>query len=155
MGLIKKIITEVRERRLGSKALRRLDKDDRQALISLGLTALFCVIERRRRERPASGLARVSSGAGEYAMSKFRKKPVVIDAMQFFPPEGFAPGQTIGGVHHSGCSDNGEAMYTVRTLEGHMQIRPGEWLITGIKGELYPCRPDIFEATYEPVSEAE
>jgi len=39
----------------------------------------------------------------------------------------------------------------ISTLEGVMQADPGDWIIQGIKGELYPCKPDIFEQTYEPV----
>jgi hypothetical protein len=38
----------------------------------------------------------------------------------------------------------------IATLEGVMQARPGDWTIEGVKGEVYPCKPDIFEATYEP-----
>ena len=81
---------------------------------------------------------------------KFRKRPVVIDAVLFTPSAELTPGLSVGGVHHSGCSDNGEAMYMVKTLEGHMQIRPGDWLITGTAGELYPCRDSIFKEIYEP-----
>ncbi len=85
---------------------------------------------------------------------KFRKKPVVIDAVQFFPSLELTPGKTIGGVTCDGLiPGTGEAFYVVKTLEGHMRIFPGEWLITGIKGELYPCKPDIFEATYERVED--
>lgn len=38
----------------------------------------------------------------------------------------------------------------IQTLEGQMVARPGDWIIKGVKGEIYPCKPDIFEATYEP-----
>ena len=75
---------------------------------------------------------------------KFRKKPVVIEATQWFKHgDHFAvflmpPDQ---GAH--------EQAY-VPTLEGPMFVSPGDWIITGIKGEHYPCKPDIFEATYEP-----
>lgn len=41
---------------------------------------------------------------------------------------------------------------TIKTLEGVMRADPGDWIIRGIKGEIYPCKPDIFEATYEPVN---
>jgi len=60
---------------------------------------------------------------------KFRKKPVVIDAEQ---------------------NTTGSAIDIV-TLEGTMRADPGDWIITGIKGESYPCKPEIFEATYEAV----
>lgn len=42
----------------------------------------------------------------------------------------------------------------IKTLEGKMLAMPGDWIIRGIQGELYPCKPDIFEATYEPASES-
>lgn len=79
---------------------------------------------------------------------KFRKKPIVIEAEQFFPdrlpwPEGVLGGETLAGE---------KAPHYVRTLEGNHVASPGDWIITGIKGEKYPCKPDIFEATYEPVS---
>lgn len=41
--------------------------------------------------------------------------------------------------------------YFIRTLEGHHEVSPGDWIITGVKGERYPCKPDIFELTYEAV----
>lgn len=47
--------------------------------------------------------------------------------------------------------DGDRAWPVVRTLEGTMRMEAGDWLITGIKGEKYPCKPDIFAATYEPV----
>jgi len=80
---------------------------------------------------------------------KFRKKPVVIEATQWFkdgdhpevkellPRE---PGQT-------------KKEFYIKTLEGPMMVTPGDWIITGVKGEHYPCKPDIFKMTYEPVEE--
>ncbi len=79
---------------------------------------------------------------------KFRKRPVVIDAVQFDEHSGElpagvsrAPGDGIGGVF-------------IDTLEGRLYVTHGDWIICGVKGEYYPCKPDIFEATYEPVEEA-
>jgi hypothetical protein len=46
------------------------------------------------------------------------------------------------------CYDDAEWM--IQTLEGDMWARPGDWIIKGVQGEFYPCKPDIFEATYEP-----
>lgn len=43
--------------------------------------------------------------------------------------------------------------YYVETLEGYLKVSPGDWIITGINGEKYPCKPDIFEKTYEKVEE--
>ena len=59
---------------------------------------------------------------------KFRKKPIVIEAYQ-----------------------TDEEMI-IQTLEGHLRAAPGHWIITGIRGEQYPCKPDVFEKTYEPVN---
>lgn len=81
-------------------------------------------------------------------MPKFRKKPVVIEAEQF-----------IGSPLPAGCrygageSFDFSACY-VDTLEGVMRADLGDWIITGVKGEKYPCKPDIFAATYEPVQSA-
>lgn len=86
-------------------------------------------------------------------MSQWRKKPVVIEAIQF--PEGF-PLTVLSFVNDNGGqsywpnADDGHV--TIRTLEGDMIAMPGDWIIKGVKGEFYPCKPDIFEATYEPVS---
>ena len=60
-------------------------------------------------------------------MAKYRKKPVVIDAYQATEVE------------------------DIVTLEGTMRAEVGDWIITGVKGERYPCKPDIFKATYELV----
>lgn len=72
---------------------------------------------------------------------KFRKKPVVIDAVQWFP------GVTVDGVNVDYRND----VASIATLEGEMIVSPGDWIITGVKGEKYPCKPDIFEMTYEVV----
>lgn len=82
-------------------------------------------------------------------MPKFRKKPVVIEAIQYRASEQrseFAEDVVAGRVRYpeNGCM-------LIKTLEGTMQAEPGDWIIRGIKGELYPCKPDIFAATYEPV----
>ncbi len=74
---------------------------------------------------------------------KFRKKPVIIEAMQWL---GFSDGpHDLGIVPHRDRSRNG----WIDTLEGGHAVTPGDWIITGVKGEKYPCKPDIFEATYE------
>lgn len=84
-------------------------------------------------------------------MAKYRKKPVVIDAVQFDPdqqpwPEGVKP-----WPQNRPSPMNGSVGY-IRTLEGDHHVTPGDWIITGVKGERYPCKPDIFEATYEEVT---
>ena len=73
---------------------------------------------------------------------KYRKKPVVIEATQWFK-DGDHP-----AVQHAI-----EDQYTIKTLEGYMLVTPGDFIITGVKGEVYPCAPDIFELTYEPVED--
>jgi hypothetical protein len=84
-------------------------------------------------------------------MAKFRRRPIVIDAIQWFklgdhPSVKPYAGQ-LGAV--SGAGPYG----WVPTLEGGHIVTPGDWIITGVQGELYPCKPDIFAATYEPAQE--
>lgn len=118
---------------------------------------------------------------------KFRKKPVVIEAAQWFKngdhPEDYADDtqgmingvqRTISGDYRrersweggivryfrhpsvSGekpCEHCGQTMHVhgwIDTMEGGHIVCPGDWIITGVKGERYPCKPDIFAATYEP-----
>lgn len=84
-------------------------------------------------------------------MPKYRKKPVVIEAIQWLPsPVCFA---SIEGLNADSPRDiewEDGTLY-IETLEGRMAATPGDWIIKGVKGELYPCKPDIFEATYEAV----
>ena len=121
-------------------------------------------------------------------MPKFRKKPVVIDAIQWFrngdhprdyledrpftengvlmpkPGEFFRQHDWEGGIvryfRHpevsgtSLCAHCGRTMHLhgwIDTLEGGHIVCPGDWIITGIKGEIYPCKPDIFAQTYDLV----
>ena len=74
---------------------------------------------------------------------KFRKKPVVIEATQWFKE----------GDHHAVIPGklSGMPVYWINTLEGDMMVSEGDYIITGVKGEHYPCKPDIFELTYEEV----
>lgn len=87
---------------------------------------------------------------------KFRKKSVVIEAMPF-------KGPSVDNVDYMVVFDDwleanqgdrkcryvGDKLI-IPTLEGDMEASPGDWIIRGVKGELYPCKPDIFSATYEP-----
>lgn len=86
---------------------------------------------------------------------RYRKKPVVVEAERFYPehrpwPEGvvFRPERNNGDARRRWCGTFG-----VPTLEGFMIASPGDWIITGVKGERYPCKPDVFEATYEAVGD--
>jgi hypothetical protein len=88
-------------------------------------------------------------------MEKFRKKPVVIEAIQFFDqPEELINIQDFMGniditVDYKNIDD---PKLKIETLEGTMNASLGDWIIKGVNGEFYPCKPDIFEKTYEPVN---
>lgn len=76
---------------------------------------------------------------------RFRKKPVVVEAVQWFK-FGDHPAVTSACPDFPGYTDKG----WIETLEGGHYVTPGDWIITGVQGEHYPCKPDIFAATYEP-----
>lgn len=83
---------------------------------------------------------------------KFRKKPIVIEAVQI--TDEWFDGDHPNPLHPTGVIINPQNRYVlVPTLEGDMRGNIGDWIITGVKGERYPCKPDIFEATYEAVTE--
>ncbi|HLP41242.1 MAG TPA: hypothetical protein VK465_07020 [Fibrobacteria bacterium] len=86
-------------------------------------------------------------------MSSWRKKPVVIEAFKWTggpdqeeDPEWMTEAMKAGAVRFNPL---GECL-EIDTLEGTHRASFGDWIIRGIKGELYPCKPDIFAATYEP-----
>lgn len=89
-------------------------------------------------------------------MAKYRKKPVVIEAIQvtkemrnnFGPFPDWALPHLIAGRTEK--IKNSEWIQ-VKTLEGNMNVSDGDYLIRGVKGEVYPCKPDIFEQTYDLV----
>lgn len=94
-------------------------------------------------------------------MAKFRKKPVVIEAVQFdgrefgeyanfMPKEAYFFMPKEAYFFMSGNGKTNAAHINIHTLEGTMRADIGDWIIKGVKGEFYPCKPDIFEATYEP-----
>lgn len=93
-------------------------------------------------------------------MALYRKKPVVIEARQL-------NGENLFDIMRWIDDGNGRAKewtwdtdestmpfperhFFIETLEGDMKAEDGDWIIKGVKGEFYPCKPDIFEATYEP-----
>lgn len=80
---------------------------------------------------------------------KFRKKPVVIEAVKFGGIN-FKEIQNFVGLEHIVYGNDG--LY-IRTLEGDMLVSAGDYVIKGVRGEFYPCKPDIFEETYEEVKE--
>jgi hypothetical protein len=108
-------------------------------------------------------------------MAKFRKKPVVIEASQWFMngdhPDDFSDrdngdgrpqreGMVVRYYRHPDvpgdkpceqCGKPHDVHGWVDTLEQGHRVCPGDWIITGVKGEQYPCKPEIFQATYERV----
>lgn len=84
---------------------------------------------------------------------KFRKKPALIEAMRFTRAatsrHGYEVAAWCGGRFNAGppCT------ISIPTLEGVMTASEGDWIIRGVQGEFYPCKPDIFAATYEPAEE--
>jgi hypothetical protein len=89
---------------------------------------------------------------------KYRKKPVLIDAYQMLPervnwhgywPDWLQDAWNSGTINRSLSTD---FALQIVTLEGVMQCSYNDWIIKGVDGELYPCKPDIFERTYEPQS---
>lgn len=106
-------------------------------------------------------------------MRVFRKKPVEVLAAQWFkngdhpnddvPPTEPREGKVVRYFRHPEipggrlCGHCNVQMHNhgwIDTLEGGHIVCPGDWIITGVKGEMYPCKPGIFEATYEEVSHA-
>lgn len=83
-------------------------------------------------------------------MPKYRKKPVVIEAVQWTGDPSCFDGTPMEGIYQPGPVRRLDGSIEIRTLEGTMRADVGDWIIQGVKGELYPCKPDIFEATYEP-----
>lgn len=102
-------------------------------------------------------------------MARFRKKPVVVEAMQFdgsnahevcewvtgkkiANPFALSKGVWIKQVVIDETVDPIQCIHklVIPTLEGEHEASPGDWIIRGVKGEHYPCKPDIFAQTYEP-----
>lgn len=78
---------------------------------------------------------------------KFRKKPIVIEAAQW-DGENFSSIAELA-INGSRIVKKEKTSLFIKTLEGTMEARKGDWIIKGINGEVYPCKPDIFEKTYE------
>lgn len=89
-------------------------------------------------------------------MAKYRKKPVVVEAFQWTggPDQTEDPEWIVEAIKQGTVrfNDEGTDQVTmeIATLEGNHIARQGDYIIKGIKGEIYPCKPDIFEQTYEP-----
>jgi len=83
---------------------------------------------------------------------KARKKPVIVDAFEWrYSKDSTLPSwlQSAIDAGAAGAMPNGKLV--IRTLEGEMTAEIGDYIIKGVKGELYPCKPDIFAATYEVI----
>lgn len=82
---------------------------------------------------------------------KYVKKPVTIDAVQWFQPGDHPAVRPYQGEGECAVCDRDMFQHGyIQTLEGQMIVCPGDWIITGVKGEQYPCKPDIFQQCYEP-----
>lgn len=96
-------------------------------------------------------------------MAKYRKKPVIIEAVQFKVGAEVPALKFIGidqpGLHFENdiavfhCWRQDCSSLKIKTLEGVMAVSDGDYIIKGVNGEFYPCKPDIFEKTYEKVEE--
>lgn len=96
-------------------------------------------------------------------MSRFRKKPVEIEAFQMTEEHRWDNSEWPNWLHEAWQKEVGEenalwcdvdpphARLHISTLEGVLNIEWDDWIIQGVQGELYPCKPDIFEQTYDPV----
>ncbi len=80
-------------------------------------------------------------------MGLYRKKPVVIEAIRYF--DGIQPGELAADAMAGRIRYREDGTALIKTLEGDMVAQSGDWIIRGTKGELYPCKPDIFADIYE------
>lgn len=91
-------------------------------------------------------------------MARYRKKPVVIEAYCNVADRHGALAQTLSdcpswlldAINSDSVLPQRDGTVIIKTLEGDMKANDGDWIIRGVKGEIYPCKPYIFEATYEP-----
>ena len=95
-------------------------------------------------------------------MEKYRKKPVVVEAIKYCG-DNLEDVLAFTGKHprwdewfasfdeYAAHVANDHQMFKILTLEGTMKAMPGDWVIKGVQGEFYPCKPEIFEKTYEKV----
>jgi hypothetical protein len=93
---------------------------------------------------------------------KYQKKPVIIEALQWDGSSHRPMFDFLDGTHRSHMATNGTNFYIdhskveggliIKTLEGEHLANIGDWIIKGVEGEFYPCKPAIFKKTYDPVS---
>jgi len=82
---------------------------------------------------------------------KFRKKPIVIEAVKWDGNLSTVLPLLSNSSTREVEQELGSKLLQIKTLEGVMTANIGDWIIKGVSGEIYPCKPDIFEKTYEPV----
>lgn len=82
-------------------------------------------------------------------MAFFVKKPIVIQAIKYTDVDSVL--EIIDTFGSRGINNSDDGLY-ITTLEGVMRATKGDWVIKGINGEIYPCKPDIFEKTYESIT---
>ena len=87
-------------------------------------------------------------------MNKYRKKPVVIEAVQFTEETKDMVFNDVSPHCFASADAEGNPTLVIGTLEGEMIASLGDWIIKGVKGEFYPCKPDVFEMTYEAADAA-
>ncbi len=95
-------------------------------------------------------------------MARFRKKPVEIEALQWTGHNHRPMFEFLGGSENEYLIANGKNFYinhskvvgglVIKTLEGEHLASIDDWIIKGVKGEFYPCKPDVFDLTYEPIA---
>lgn len=91
----------------------------------------------------------------------FRKRPLIVTADQWFPGtvipgvEFPAPAADLAKLAAMGERSDPDRTALIRTLEGPFVVWPGDWILTGVKGEKWPVKPDIFALSYTPVSQGE
>jgi len=78
------------------------------------------------------------------APKQYRKKPVTIEALEYTGENGAEVGLFVGEADRNAANQ-----FLIHTLEGTMAADPGDFIIKGVQGEFYPCKPDIFAKTYE------
>ena len=105
-------------------------------------------------EEMATKELNVHRADGKTEIVKAQKKPVVIEAIQWTGDNGDAIREFMKDNKPDIVADV-DVKVLIHTMEGTMEASSGDWIIRGVKGEYYPCKPDIFEETYEIVGEAE
>ena len=83
---------------------------------------------------------------------KYRKKPVIIEAARYMIDK-YLPDWFMDRVSNNTIILHEDGTCDINTLEGVMKADKGDYIILGVKGEVYPCKPDIFDKTYEKVEE--